>query len=127
MNVNGLKFEEVQGDGGGDFVKFDQIGQQSIGMLEGIREKEGKFGPETVLDFASLSGDSAFSITAPYDLKQKAAKLVTGNIVRITYIANRPTAKGNSMKIFRVETAPPPRGTPRAASQPAPSTEDVPF
>ncbi len=127
MNVNGLKFEEVQGEGGGgDFVKFDQIGQQSIGMLEGIREKEGKFGPETVLDFASLNGDNAFSITAPYDLKQKAAKLVTGNIVRITYVANRPTAKRNPMKIFRVEMAPAP-GAPRAASQPAPSTEDVPF
>ena len=120
-----FNWQEVQSESAdGDFIKFDAIGQQTIGVLTRIVERDGKFGAETVLAFESVDGKDAFNITAPYDLKQKAAKLTPGNIVRITYVSDKAMAAGkNPMKVFRVEMAPRPTKKNGAAS----ASADVPF
>jgi hypothetical protein len=103
-------WQEVQSESvDGDFIKFDAIGQQAIGVLTKLVKRDGKFGPETVLAMESVDGREVFNITAPYDLREKIAKVTPGNIVRITYVSDKAMGGDkNPMKVFKVETAPRP-------------------
>ncbi len=106
-----IAWEEVEGEGGGGFVKFNEIGQSTIGIFTGYVERQGKFGLETVINFAGYDGGEPFSLNANPDLKGKVKRLVVGKLVRVEYVSDLDVGKENPMKVFKVQQAPAPKSS----------------
>lgn len=100
--------DEIEGEGGGAFIKFNEFGQATVGIFTGYIEQDGKFGPQTVLNFNGVDGSEPFSLNANPDLKRKMKKLVPGNLVRVEYVDDLDVGKESPMKVFKVQQAPAP-------------------
>jgi hypothetical protein len=123
-----MSFDFKKYSGGGDFVKFDEIGDAVVGTIKEIREGRDYNGnpcPELVLE-VSEDGDEK-TVTAGQALLKAAlaeAAPQVGNKIRITYTGNSQGKPGrNPAKEFKVEVKP---GT-HELVQPAVSNSEAPF
>lgn len=113
---------------GGDFVKFDEVGDAVIGTVKEVREGRDYNGnpcPELVLE-VSDDGDEK-TVTAGQALLKAAlaeSAPAVGDRIRITYSGNSQGKPGrNPAKQFTVDVKP----GPHEMVQPAVSNSEAPF
>ena len=89
----------------GSFFKFQHIGDSIEGLYVSFASGvSGKFGPEDQLILEAngvntmVRCSKALSRTISDNLKKLPGKVLT-----ITYVSDKPTNKGNPMKVFKVE------------------------
>lgn len=96
---------EVEGSGGGTFIKFKNFGESASGTLKGFTTRPNKFTPgknDTIYTFTAANG-ADFRVQANPDLLDKLSKVGIGSQVKITYAASKPIpGKPQPMKVFKV-------------------------
>ncbi len=110
-----MAFREVQGSKGGQFIKFSNIGDTQTGRLTGSHPSTGTFAqqkidqgkdPGTDYTFEGVGGETGlrFTISATMDLADKLAKCKIGDLVQMTYEADKPNKKPGfkPVKVFEV-------------------------
>jgi len=113
---------------GSDYVKFNEIGDQVVGIIKEIREAPDYNGnpcPELVLE-VSEGGDEKTLTASQALLKAALAEAApqVGNKIRITYTGNSQGKPGrNPAKEFKVEVKP----GEHELVQPAVSNSEAPF
>lgn len=123
-----MTFDYKKYAGGGDFVKFDNIGDQIVGTIKEVREGKDYNGnpcPELVLE-VSDEGDEKTVTAGQALLKAALAEHApsVGDRIRITYSGNSQGKPGrNPAKEFTVEVKPGPHPLVQAAV----SNSEAPF
>jgi hypothetical protein len=98
--------DEVQG--GGNFVKFKEIGQTITGIYSGNEIDTSQYGNGKRRNFFfSLDNGVPFTVPGTADLQAKLMKVPVGYEVRMTFIGTKPAEKGKApMKVFKVQSRP---------------------
>ena len=100
-----MAFEEVGGSGG-DWFKFGNVGDTFEGYYIGMREEDGKFGPQRVYSFQTVEGNTTQiggTKLLNQDFDSVTKPVVKGRLTRVTFRKEVPTKFGNPAKVFLVE------------------------
>lgn len=106
------------GGGGGNWAKFETIGDKVWGRLDTYKTREGKYGTEHNYTVTQQDG-SVVSFTALTDLQMKLQKAMrpadgtskggqglkpgVGHRICVTYTANLDVGQASPMKVFRLQ------------------------
>ncbi len=89
---------------GGNYQKFESIGQQIAGIFLSVEEVINNFGKkQNNYTFKTRDGDITISAPAHLDFVLKFAKLKKGDKVIMKCIGEKSTGKEKPMKLFEVK------------------------
>lgn len=131
----------IEDSGGGQFYKFETVGQSLLARFLSFEEKPSNFPGKTDQNYSLRTKDGDVTITAPANLAQKLRKadLKRGQVVQITYTGDLPATKEgySPMRLFKVlvddvippaaAAKPPAPKPPPPAREPGDDLEDIPF
>lgn len=104
---------------GPEMFRFDDIGDQLVGKLIGVRDVTTRFGAGKVADIAQLENEEVVSTFLTTHLERRLVAVKPGTYVEITYMADTETT-GGTMKEFAVYEI-------EIDNSPAADTDDIPF
>jgi len=89
--------------GGGDTLKFKNIGDSVTGIYLGSQDyPEGRFGPTVKHIFKTKAGIKV-AFFRPGSQPDSLLKGETGKLVCLTFASTKDVNKGNDMKVFKLE------------------------
>jgi hypothetical protein len=87
----------------GSLYKFEQPGETIIGEYLGMGMLDTDEGEKEYHRF-KLAGDLVYAVSASFDLSRKLEEVEPGSMVRIEYLDDQPTKRGQTpMKVFKVQ------------------------
>jgi hypothetical protein len=88
-----------------DRFGFDAIGDRAAGVVIERRAETGQSGRLPVLKLRIDDGDEKELWAGQFDLRQKLAKerVEIGDRIMVEFIEERPTGRGNPMKVFKLD------------------------
>ncbi len=112
----------------GDYVSWNNPGDQAIGTIKEVREGtdfNGNPCPELVLEIND-DGDEITLTAGQAMLKRLLAEQrpTTGDRIRVTYTGDEKTERGGTMKVFTLDVKP---GVAESLIQPAVANSTEPF
>jgi hypothetical protein len=115
------------------YPKFVNIGDTHEGALVSVQfDRPGTYGPETLIVLSHE--EQELTVRCPSSLsrtlKDNQALLVPGSYVRLEYVRDVPTSKGNPAKIIDVDVEPLAEGfvaKTRTAPEPSDADDSIPF
>lgn len=96
-----MAFKRKEDTGGGEEFKFDKKGKSLTGIYMGSSDFKGKFAPTKKHIFKTESGIKV--VFGQSHLIQLLADEQPGILVCITYVKDKPSQKGNPMKVYTLD------------------------